>query len=342
MLADLKFALRQLAKAPAFTAIALVTLAVGIGSATVVFSAINALLFKPLPLVSDTEDRFLFITQTDPARGSDDLGWSLPDFVELQKRATTLAGSWIHTDRTVILGGTDIPERQIGTEITWDGFALMGIQPVLGRGFTAADTDPQSPPVALISAALWKRRFAGAPEVLGTTVSLNDQPTTIVGVMPPAWRYPDFTDVWTPLRANDERMAARGSFTFSGRARLKPGVTLAQAQAEADTIMAALAQEFPATNAGLGVRFRPIREEAVQETRQQTVLLFGAVMFVFLIACVNVANLLLARAVTRSRFRSGCASISTAACSPSSSRSRSAPPSCSGSSPPSASRGPMS
>ncbi len=301
MFADLRFAFRQLAKAPAFTAIALVTLAVGIGSATVVFSAINALIFKPLPLLSDPEDRFLHTTQTNPARGHLDLGWSYPDFTEFQRRATSLAGLWIHTDRTVIIGGTDIPERQIGTEITWDAFALMGLQPGLGRGFTAVDAKPDAPPVALISAALWKRRFAGAPEVLGTTVLLNDQPTTIVGVMPPAWRYPDFTDVWTPLRAGEERMTVRGSYIFSGRARLKPGVTLAQAQAEADTIMAALAQEFPATCAGIGVKFRPIREEAIENTRQQTVLLFGAVMFVFLIACVNVANLLLARASTRAK-----------------------------------------
>ncbi len=300
MLTDLRFALRQLAKTPAFTAIALLTLAVGIGSATVVFSAINALILRPLPLVTVPEHRLLFATQTE-TRLNQDIGWNYPDFLALRERTTTLAGLWVHTDRTIIIPGSKRPERLLGTEISWDAFNLMGVLPVEGRGFTAQDEKPGAEAVALISAALWHRRYGGAPEVIGTAVTINHQPATIIGVMPPGWRYPDFTDVWTPLRPDPAKPAMRGNFNYSGRALLKPGVTLAAAQAETDVIFRALEREFPATNGSVRARLRPIREEAIEDTEHFTLLLFGAVLFVFLIACVNVANLLLARAVTRSK-----------------------------------------
>lgn len=301
MLTDLRFALRQLARTPGFTAVALVTLAVGIGSATVVFSAIHALLFKPLPLLASTQDRLLYVTETDRARGAEDLGWNYADFADLRRRSTALDGLWIHADRTVIIKDSNVPERHLGTEITWDAFALMGVNPIRGRGFVAADAELKAPNVALISEGLWKRRFGSDPAIIDTAVTLNSEPTTIIGVMPRGWRYPDLSDVWTPLRADPAKAPARGEFRFSGRARLRPGATLTQAQAEADAILGALAREFPASNAGIGVKLRPIREEAVEGFGQQTILLFGAVMFVFLIACLNVANLLLARAVTRAK-----------------------------------------
>jgi putative ABC transport system permease protein len=301
MLTDLRFAFRQLGKTPGFTAIALLTLALGIGSATAVFSAINALLFKPLPYFGQLEERLLFVTEANVPRSQDDLGLNYPDYVDLRRRATTLDGIWIHTNRTVILAGAEIPERQIGTEISWDAFALMGVLPIEGRNFVAADAEPDAPAVALISAGLWKRRFAGEKDIVGTTLALNGQPTTIVGVMPPNWRYPDLSDVWTPLRISEEKMKSRGANYFTARARLKSGVSLAQAKAEVDTIMAALAVEYPQSNADITLTLRPIRDEAVQDWSHQTVLLFGAVFFVFFIACLNVTNLLLARAVTRSK-----------------------------------------
>ena len=301
MLTDLRFALRQLAKTPGFTAIALLTLALGIGSATAVFSAINAMLFKPLPFFGQLEDRLLFVTEANLPRSQDHLGINYPDYLDLRRRATTLDGIWIHTNRTVILAGAEIPERQVGTEISWDAFALMGVQPIEGRNFVAADAEPNAPAVALISAGIWKRRYAGEKDIIGTTVALNGQSTTIIGVMPTNWRYPDLSDVWTPLRANEEKIKSRGANYFSARARLKAGVSLAQAQAEIDTIMASLATEYPQTNADITLSLRPIRDEAVQDWSRQTVLLFGAVFFVFFIACLNVTNLLLARSVTRSK-----------------------------------------
>lgn len=300
MLADLRFALRQLAKSPGFTAVALLTLAVGMGSATVVFSAINAFLFKPLPLLDYAEDRLVYATETERRRGNDDLGWNYPDYAALRARSTTLAGLWIHFDRTVIIAGTERPQRMQGTEITWDAFSLMGVKPIHGRPFVTADAEPDAPVVALISWRLWKRRFDGAPDIVGSSITLNGQPATVIGVMPREWWYPDVSDVWTPMQAG-EKHQVRDDHPFSGRARLKPGVTLAAAQAEADAIFGALEREFPQTNTGVGVKLRPIREEAIQDTSSFTGLLLGAVTCVFLIACVNVANLLLARAATRSK-----------------------------------------
>lgn len=302
MLSDLRFAFRQLAKTPGFTLIAVLTLAVGIGSATVVFSTINSLLLKPLPHVTKAdEERLLYVTEASRMRGKDDIGWNYADFLDVQARATTLAGIWVHSDRTIIIASKNEPERLLGTEITWDAFTHMGVQPVLGRNFTAQDAELKAPEVALISTALWKRRFGGEPEIVGSTVTLNGQPVTIIGVMPENWRYPDFTDVWTVLRLDAARVAQRGDYWLSGRARMKPGVTVAQVQAELDTIMGALAQQFPTTNSNIGARAMPIREEAAQDVRHLSLLLFGAVSFVFLIACVNVANLLLARGATRSK-----------------------------------------
>ncbi len=301
MLRDAAFALRQLTKAPGFTIVALVTLALGIGSATIVFSAVNAFLLRPLPFIRYDEDRLLFATEVDKAHDAADRGWNFPDYTVLREKSTTLAGLWIHSDFTVILAGKTQPERLVGTAITWDGFAAMGIAPQIGRLFGAADAQPNSPRVALISHALWQRRFGGDEGVIDNAVTLNGRRYVIIGVMPEGWRYPDFSDVWMPVRGDDEKLDMRGYFSFSGRARLKPGVTLAAAQAEADAIMGALAREFPETNEHVGIKFLPIREEATGTTSHLTLLLFGAVFFVFLIACVNVANLLLSRAIGRAK-----------------------------------------
>lgn len=301
MLSDLRFALRQLARSPGFTTVALLTLAVGIGSTTVVFSALHAFLSKPFPHITVPEDRLLYATQTEQLRKNDDAGWSYLDHLAVRERSQTLAGLWIHHDMTVILTGRDAPERLRGTQISHDAFDLLGVQPVLGRNFTAADAAVGAPNVALITAGLWKSRFAGEPDIVGRVITLNGRPATVVGVMPAEWRYPDLSDLWMPLRADADKASYRDVFLYSGRALLRPGVTLQQAQAELDTIMAALAAEFPATNTGIGARLRPIREEAIQDARHFPVLVFGAVLFVFLISCVNVANLLLVRSITRSR-----------------------------------------
>ena len=301
MMSDLRFAVRQLAAAPGFAAVALLTLAVGIGSATVVFSAINAFLFKPLPHVAVPEERLVYATQTDRGRGHADAGWNFLDYAAVRARSATLAGLWIHSDFTALLGGGERPERIRGTQISVDAFSLLGLRPLHGRLFTEADAEPGGPVPVLLAASLWQSRFGGRTDLVGQSVVLNGQPAVVAGILPAGWRYPDLTELWVPLRPEQDKLGVRGYFSYSGRALLRPGVPLAAAQAELDTIAGALAAEFPATNAGVGIRLRPIREEAVEDTREFTFLLFGAVLFVFLIACVNVANLLLARAVGRTK-----------------------------------------
>lgn len=300
MLADLTFALRQLAKSPGFTIIALLTLAVGIGSTTVVFSAIDAFRFKPLPHLSAVESRLLHVAQVDRARNDNDRMWSYPDFLALRERTRTLAGVWAHADRTVILAGASRPERLIGTQISWDAFQSLGVPVYRGRPLSAADASADAPPVALISAHLWRQRFQSSDEALGATVALNGVSTTVVGVMPPGWQYPKRSDVWTPFRAGDEKLTSRDP-TFTVAATLRPDSSFPAAQAELDTIMAALALAHPETHADIGARLAPIRGEIFKHSDRLVILLFGSVFFVLLIACVNVANLLLARATTRSR-----------------------------------------
>ncbi len=299
MLSDFKLAFRLLAKSPLFSAIAVVTLAVGIGSATVVFSALNALLLKPLPLVPQGE-RLVSFTQHAASQGLPSMGVSYPDFLALKARMNTLEGLWVHSERTVIIAGQSAPERLVGTDISADAFSAMGVKPLLGRIFSAIDSLPIAPQVAILSEPLWRRRFGGDPGVIDRVVQLNDQPYKIIGVMPPGWAYPDLTDIWSPIRP-DEKMAHRGAFYLTGRGKVRPGVRLEEVNAEAASIMTDLAREHPATNVGIGVRFTKLSPAALHDTADLLRLLFAAGLFVFLISCLNVANLLLARTAARSK-----------------------------------------
>lgn len=300
MSSDLRFSIRLLAKSPVFTLIAVITLAIGIGSATVVFSAINAFFLRPLPLIREI-DRMLYVAQTDLEHGHGDLGLNYADFLVLKERLTTVEGIWVQSDRTVILNGTNEPERLHGTEISTEAFDLLGVQPILGRNFRPGEDDPQAKRVALISYGLWHRNFGGAAEILGASLSLNGEPTTIIGVMPKGWGYPEVSEIWTPLMSGGEKAQAHGHYYLRCRAKIKPGVTIEQVRTEAEAIMASLAIEYKQTNDGIGISLQPLREQAVQDSAQSIKLLFGAVLFVFIISCLNVANLLLARGYSRSK-----------------------------------------
>lgn len=300
MSSDLRFSIRLLAKSPVFTLIAVITLAIGIGSATVVFSAINAFFLRPLPLIREI-DRMLYVAQTDLEHGHGDLGLNYADFLVLKERLTTVEGIWVQSDRTVILNGTNEPERLHGTEISTEAFDLLGVQPILGRNFRPGEDDPQAKRVALISYGLWHRNFGGAAEILGASLSLNGEPTTIIGVMPKGWGYPEVSEIWTPLMSGGEKAQAHGHYYLRCRAKMKPGVTIEQVRTEAEAIMASLAIEYKQTNDGIGIGLQPLREQAVQDSAQSIKLLFGAVLFVFIISCLNVANLLLARGYSRSK-----------------------------------------
>ncbi len=297
---NLRFAFRQLAKAPAFTFVAVLTLALGIGSAATVFTAMNAALLRPMPFIQHQE-RMLWLNEAIPAKGVDATSINLADFLAWRERSKTLAALWLFQDRTAIITGRTEPVRRMAASISAGAFQAMGVNPIRGRNFRPEEDIFGAPPVAILGYEMWQRDFGGAEDIVGQTVKINNQDTTIVGIMPRGWRYPQFHDLWMPMCAMPEDGLHHGSFNYEGHAMLKPGVTLDEARAELAAISASLAKEFPATNEGIVAVIRPVREEATEDAHDLLLLLFGAVIFVFLIACANVANLLLARASVRTK-----------------------------------------
>ena len=301
MLSDLRFAFRQLAKSPGFTAVAVIALALGVATSTSMFTFYNALLVRPLPFIAD-EDSLLYIRTYNVKNPKDDFDSSVPDFRDLRRESQTLASALTLWNRTYILAGTERPDRALGSWITADGFQTLGVQPKLGRLFRAEEGKPGSPPVAILSHALWQRTFGGNPEVVGQQVKMNNESVTIVGVMPEGFGFPENSQLWQPFP--DDTMTKegeRGSHGWPIYARMKPGVTVQQVQAELDTLGARLEQAHPTTNAGLRFRALLVRDEATRDERLAMQLMMGAVVAVLLIACGNVANLLLARAASRTR-----------------------------------------
>jgi putative ABC transport system permease protein len=299
MLSHLRFAGRMLVKTPAFTMTAVLALALGIGASTTIFSAVNALLVKPWPYMKD-QDRVLYFSQYFTKHAEQDAGLSFPDYLEFKQDATSFEGLAASQDATFILAGSEKPERYLGSFLSAETFALLGVEPILGRLFRVEEDQPNAAPVALLGYDVWRTHFGGDRNVLGRVVTLNGKRATIVGVMPPGWRFPTKSDIWMPLGV-DPTEHPRGNFFLLGIAKLKPHVSVTEARAELQTLAARIAKEHPDTNTGTSVRVTTLREEMVKESKTLTLLLMGAVLFVHLIACANVANLLLARAATRTR-----------------------------------------
>jgi putative ABC transport system permease protein len=299
MLGQLRFATRMLVKTPAFTIIAVLALALGIGASTTIYSAVNALLVKPWPYMKDQE-RILYFSQYFTKLADQDAGLSLPDFLEFREQAKSFEGMAAAEDVTFILTGSEKPERYLGSFISAEAFSFLGVEPVLGRLFRPEEDQKNAAPVALLGYDVWRTNFGGERSVLGRVVTINGKRSTIIGVMPPGWRFPTKSDIWMPL-AMDPTEHTRGNFFLFGIARLKENVSIKQARAELETISARIAAEHPDTNTGCTARVRTFREEMVKDSRTLTLLLMGGVLFVHLIACANVANLLLARAATRTR-----------------------------------------
>ena len=298
MLTDLRFALRQLIKHRGFTFIAVVALGIGIGQAASTFNAFSAILLRPMPQVAD-EGRVVFLNEIQLKNTENSLSFSLPDFLDVRTQSQTLEGLTVVTNRTFILGGGTTPERVLGSSISTAAFGMLGVTPLRGRLFRADEEKPGAAPVAIISHGLWQRRFGGSDAILGQTTLLNGAQVTVIGVMPAGFRFPETSELWMPFNY-DLKDNPRGAHNYPVYARLKPGATLDQAQAELTTISARLAQQYKDTNDGLGFTVKLIRDEATDDVVVLMRLMLGAVLFVLLIACANVANLLLAQAVTRS------------------------------------------
>src|SRR4051812_25297839 len=298
MIADLRYALRMLAKSPAFTFVAILTLGLAIGANTAIFSVVNAVLLRPLPYPQAEQLVRVFGTQpTLPEAPS-----SPANFLEWQTENQAFEHIATYIGKGFNLTGTDKPERVIGARVSSDLFQLLRVQPVLGRDFTAEEDRDGAERVVILSYDFWQHRFAGDPNAIRQTIKLSDQTYTIVGVMPRGFAFPNpRAQVWTPVAFSAAERATRDTNFIDVVARLKPGVSLEQAQANMNAVAQSQAQRYPQTNVGVGVKLVSLKEQMVGNVRPMLVVLLGAVGFVLLIACANVATLLLARAAARHR-----------------------------------------
>jgi predicted permease len=302
---DTRYAFRMLRKNPGFTAVAVLTLALGIGANTAIFSVVYAMLLKPLPY--SRPDQLLTVFEAQPKAGVKATGWSYANFAELREQNrifSDMAGSQQHQ---LTLTGRGEPSVVNTSVVTPELFSVFGQRPILGRPFCPDDGKPGAPAVVVLSENLWRGSFGADPKVIGSSINLDKRSFTIVGVMPAVFRFPILTEseqLWIPLVQDPlfgSWMDRRGGHWLQVTGRLKPGVSMAQAQAELDAIGARLAKEFPAENDGWTIRFVPLQQKIVGNVKSALLVLMGAVGLVLLIACANIANLLLTRATSRAR-----------------------------------------
>src|SRR3954447_22182483 len=299
MLRDLRYASRMLVKTPGFTAIAILAIALGIGASTTMFSAINALLLRPMPYIQDQE-RLIAVSEFFTKNPEHNAGSAFPDYLHWKKNATTLDGIGAIQEATFIISGGDKPERYLGGQISADAFSFLGVQPILGRQFRPEEDKLNAAPVALIGYQGWQEHFVGDRGVVGKIIPINGKQVTVIGVMPKVWRFPEICDIWMPLQL-EEKDHPRGNFFLDCIGKVKKGVSIEQARAELEAITARITSQYPDSNTGVNVHVTSFREENIANFKKLTLLVMGAVLFVHLIACANVANLLLARGATRAK-----------------------------------------
>jgi putative ABC transport system permease protein len=300
---DLRYAMRSLLRRPGFTAVAVITLALGIGANTAIFSVVHAVLLEPLPYAES--DRLVALRQSNVTSNiaQPDAQLSPGNFLEWQRQSTTLSSLAAYRTVSYNLTGDGNPERLLSGRVSLDLFKLLGVQPIWGRYFLAEEDQAGREKVVIISEGLWQRRFGGWGDVLGKTLKLDGEDFTIVGVMPAAFRLPDQREreLWTPIAFKDSEKTLYQARYIDAIARLKPEASVAQAQSEMSAIAARLAQEHPEANAGWTIKVKPLLDFVVGDVKTILWVLFGAVALVLLIACANVTNLLLARATTRQK-----------------------------------------
>jgi putative ABC transport system permease protein len=301
LLHDIRFALRTLVKSPGFTAVAVTALALGIGANATVFTLTNAILFKGFPF--DHSDRILYLNTKDSSRAANQFsGISFPDFRDWREQTKSFEGLAAWTgERISISDKNGLPETFQASRISANAFRLIGQKPAIGRDFDPADDAPGAALVAILNDGLWQRRYGSNREIVGQTIRINGTQTTVLGVMPRGFAFPFDADVWMPFvpKADSEKREARGFVAFG---RLKDGTTASAARAEMATIGRNLQSSYPATNQGIDIWVRTYSEFYLGPFITTIFLaMLGAVGFVLLIACANVANLLLGRAVVRSR-----------------------------------------
>ena len=302
-LQDLRYGLRMLVKSPGFTAIAILTLALGIGANTALFSVVNGVVLSPLPYPQADRLYALYSRVANFQESS----ISYPNFLDWQRDNHSFEDMAAYRSESYNMTGAGQPERLRGEMISADFFSILGVKPVLGRLFTVQDDHPGGAPVAILSEGFWRRRFGSSPSILGQALNLNGTPYTVVGIIPAGFYFRGnnfrLSDIYVPIGQWTDKtfLDRRVSMGMNAVARLKPGSTFEQARADMDGVANSLARVYPDADKGNGITVVPLKQDMVGNVAPLLYILLGAVAFVLLIACVNIANLLLARSTGRTR-----------------------------------------
>ncbi len=302
LLQDVRYALRMLRKSPGFTAVVVLTLALGIGANTAIFSVMEAVLLRPLPFQHPEQLAMVWEDVHLPHYQNDQNTPSPGNFADWKNRNTAFSGMAAIGYRSWNLTGTGEPVRIEGEAFSADIFSVLQTYPMLGRAFTPEEDRPGAAHVALLGYGLWANRFAADPNIVGRTIRLDEESYTVIGVMPQGFRFPDPDDqLYVPLALTQEQLANHDSHFLRVVARLKPGVALPQAQSEMEIIAQHLTTQYPASNTGVDVRLISLQDQRAGNMRRPLLMLSGVAGLLLLMVCANVANLLLARASVRGR-----------------------------------------
>ena len=299
---DFRYALRQLRKNPAFAAVAVLTLALGIGANTAIFSVVNGVLLKPLPYKEP--DRLVRLWHVPPAKsfpGIPTFTVSAANFLDWQAQNHSFDQMTIYSYRTFTITGSNNPQQVDACAVSSTFFSLLGVEPLFGRALLPEEDQQGKANVVVLSYRFWREHFGANAGIVGKPISLDGQNFLVAGVMPREFRLPDYAQLWTPMAWSDKERAVRGEHHYIVMARLKNGVDLKQAQAEMNTISSRLEQQYPEDNNGWGATVRPLHADIVGDVRPALLVLLGSVAFVLLIACLNVANLTLAKTFSRQK-----------------------------------------
>ncbi|HEY9230433.1 MAG TPA: ABC transporter permease, partial [Gemmatimonadaceae bacterium] len=297
MLQDLRFAVRTLIKNPAFTIAAVLCLALGIGVNATIFSCVRALLLRPFPYKNP--DELVSIGEANLKRGWHMNSVSYPNFRSWQAENRTLENVGIYTGNAFNLAANGAADYIIGANVSWTMFRTLGITPALGRDFHEEEDRVGAARVMILSDRVWRDRFGGKPDIVGQQITANGVPHTIIGVMPQGFEFPGTAGAWTPMRLDP--LNNRGNHSWQVMGRLKPAVTVEQARGDLRTIATRLEAAFPQSNTGWSVDVETLRDTQTGQFRSVLWIMTASVAFVLLIACANVANLLLARSAARSK-----------------------------------------
>jgi predicted permease len=297
---DIRFGLRMLVKSPTFTVVAVIALALGIGANSAIFSVVNTVLLRPLPY--QDPDRLVMVWEDNSRHGYPRDTPAAANYIDWRDQNQVFEGMAATAEMSFNLTGAGEPERIDGKRVSANLFNLLGVEPYLGRAFSSEEDQPGGGRVVILSHGLWQRRFGSDMKIIGQSLNLNGESYTVVGVMPPHFQFPSREDeLWVPIAFTSQEAASRGRHYLQVIARMKPGVTLQQARAEMNTIAARLQQQYPDQNTDLGAAVVPLHEQVAGDIKPALLVLLGAVGFVLLVACANVANLLLARAAGRQK-----------------------------------------